>query len=356
MSDSWLTRGAMPLEQATIYGVTTVLEMAVANPDDYQLFKKKIKAGEFPMGADMFTAGLGATVPGGFGNRSQKFTITSPDEAQAWVDARIAEGSDYIKIFSQDGTEHNRPIPALNDETIAALIAATHKRGLIAVAHTLRQARARRAIAAGIDGLVHITPYDSPDPDFGKFAAEHRIFYSTNIISYAPPAVKVELSADPDLVPYMPAYVIEQLKTARPFPDAHHEYSIAAFRQLTAAHVPIVCGTDIGEPYAPLIHAELDLMVKDGGMTPLEALATATANTADAYKLRDRGRIQTGLRADLVLVNGDPTKDIRATRAIAGVWKQGVRIDREAFRKKIPTFTAPPRMGPPPMPPPAPAK
>ena len=307
-----------------------------------------MKAGEFPAGADLFTSGLGATVPDGFGNRSQKFTLTKPEEAQAWVDARIATGSDYIKIFSQDGTEHNRPVPAMNDETIAAVIAAAHKRGVLAVAHTLRQARARRAIAAGIDGLVHITPYDNPDPDFGKFAADHHIFYSTNLISYAPPANKIDLAADADLLPYVPKYVIEQLKASRPFPDAHHEYSIAAFRQLKASGVRIVAGTDIGEPYAPLLHAELDLMVRDGGMTPLEALTTATANTADAYRLRDRGRIAKGLRADLLLVNGDPTQDIRATRKIAAVWKQGVRIDREAFRAKLPTFAAPPPQGPPP--------
>ena len=214
---------------------------------------------------------MGATVPGGFGNGSQKFTITTPEEARGWVDARLAQGSDYIKRFSQDGTGHNRPVPTLSDETIAALIAAAHARGVVAVAHTLRQARAERAIAAGIDGLVDITLYDAPDADFGQFAAAHHIFYSTNIVSYAPPAVKVELATDADLAPYMPSYVIEQLKTSRAFPDAHHEYSIAAFKQLHAAHVKIVCGTDIGEPYAPLLHVELDLMVKDGGMTPAEA-------------------------------------------------------------------------------------
>jgi hypothetical protein len=56
---------------------------------------------------------------------------------------------------------------------------------------------------------------------------------------------------------------------------------------------------------------------------------------AERFGLRDRGRIAEGLRADLVLVAGDPTTDITATRAIEGVWKGGVRADRDAYARNV---------------------
>jgi imidazolonepropionase-like amidohydrolase len=71
------------------------------------------------------------------------------------------------------------------------------------------------------------------------------------------------------------------------------------------------------------------LLVKVG-LTPAEALTAATAAPADAFGLDDRGRIAPGLRADLLLVNGDPVSDITALRDITTIWRRGVRVDRSA--------------------------
>ena len=67
-------------------------------------------------------------------------------------------------------------------------------------------------------------------------------------------------------------------------------------------------------------------------MTPLQALAAATSAPARAFGLADRGRVAVGLRADLVLVDGDPATDIRTTRRIVAVWKRGVMLERAASR------------------------
>jgi len=64
-------------------------------------------------------------------------------------------------------------------------------------------------------------------------------------------------------------------------------------------------------------------------MSPAQALTAATAAPARAFRLADRGRIEPGLRADLVLVEGDPTRDILATRRIVAVWKRGVPVERK---------------------------
>lgn len=352
VSDSAKVAGPLALEQAALYGVTTMLEMGTADPVTYRGFKSDLKAGKYPLAADLFTAGVPATVPNGHGDpRHLNPTLTRPEQADGWVADRVKDGSDYIKIMQETFGEHGRNIPTLDDATIQAIVVAAHKRGKLTVAHTLEQFRAKNVISDGVDGLAHISPYNPPDADFGTFMKAHHAFQSTNLISYAPPAFKAALAADPDLRPLMPGYMIDGLEHARPFPDAHHDYSMAALKLLVKAGVPIIAGTDIGYPYAPLLHAELAIMTQDGGMSPIAALRAATSTPASIYHLADRGRIAKGLRADLLLMAGDPTRDILATRHIVRVWLHGRTVDRDAIRALVMAAPAPPPMGPPPAPP-----
>jgi len=71
------------------------------------------------------------------------------------------------------------------------------------------------------------------------------------------------------------------------------------------------------------------------GLTPAQALAAATSVPAARFHFSDRGRIAPGLRADLLLVRGDPTQDIRAIRNVESVWRGGARFDREAYRTSL---------------------
>lgn len=70
------------------------------------------------------------------------------------------------------------------------------------------------------------------------------------------------------------------------------------------------------------------MLLTRAGLSPVQALAAATSVPARHFALHDRGRIAPGLRADLVLVDGDPTTDITATRAIVDVWRRGTRQTR----------------------------
>lgn len=89
-------------------------------------------------------------------------------------------------------------------------------------------------------------------------------------------------------------------------------------------------GTDApipGTTYGASVHGEMTLLVR-AGLTPFQALTAATSAPAVCFHLADRGRIRAGMRADMVLVDGDPTSDILATRNIVAVWKRGVRVQR----------------------------
>jgi imidazolonepropionase-like amidohydrolase len=97
------------------------------------------------------------------------------------------------------------------------------------------------------------------------------------------------------------------------------------------AGVPILAGTDANDsagtparvPHGESLHRELELLV-DAGLSTLEALLAATALPARYFGLSDRGTTEPGKRADLVLIDGDPLADIRATRSIRRIWCGGI--------------------------------
>ncbi len=111
-----------------------------------------------------------------------------------------------------------------------------------------------------------------------------------------------------------------------PVPGLDYRHARDSVTALHRAGVPVVLGTDANQakgvpanvPYGISAHSELELLT-EAGLTPAEALHAATAAAADRFGLPDRGRIAPGLRADLLLIGGDPAADITATRLIEAV-------------------------------------
>lgn len=331
--------------QALVFGVTTELDM-FSSPVVGDSARAAQAAGRANDRADLFSAGVLVTAPHGHGTEYGMTipTITSPDSAQAFVDARIAEGSDYIKLVYDDGHTYGMSIPTLRVETMRAVIAAAHRRGKLAVVHIGDLAGARAAIDAGADGLAHLFVDRDPDPAFGRFAAQHHAFVVptlTVLMSITGTGGGAPLADDARLQPYLSPTDAATLRQGFPrtpgAPAVSYAAAQASVRQLLAAGVPVLAGTDAGNPgtaHGAALHRELELLVQ-AGMTPAQALAAATSAPARAFHLAGRGRIAQGMRADLLLVDGDPAADITATRAIAGVWKGGVPLDRARYAASI---------------------
>ena len=111
---------------------------------------------------------------------------------------------------------------------------------------------------------------------------------------------------------------------------------------LNQAGIQVLAGTDTNYPdpqdgnamlnayagHGIALHHELELLVR-AGLSPAAALAAATSVPAQVFGLADRGRVARGLRADLLLVDGDPCADVTATRNIAAIWRNGTRLHRQ---------------------------
>jgi imidazolonepropionase-like amidohydrolase len=342
--DSHTHTWAQALNQSLIFGVTTELDM-FSDPKFDAEIRQREAAGQNLNAADLRSAGTLVTVAKGHGTE-YGFpipTLASAADAQSFVDARIAEGSDYIKIIYDDGAAYGINFPTLTKEEVAAVVAAAHNRKKLAVVHIGSQSGARDVIEVGADGLAHIFEDEPPTPDFGAFVKQHHAFVIATLTvneSVAGKPSGESLVNDARLSPYIDSASAGNLKKSFPHragSKTNFANALAAVRALRVANVPLLAGTDAPNPgtaHGVSIHRELELLVQ-AGLTPTEALRSATSVPANVFGLTDRGRIAPGLRADLILVKGDPTQDILATRDIVSVWKTGAEADRASTRAMV---------------------
>ena len=333
------------LQEAAVFGVTTHLDM-FTDHRFARTMREEQRTGTATGRADLFSAGTLVTAPRGHGTQFGMPipTITVADSAAAFVDARIAEGSEWIKVVYDSGHTYGMRLATIDAATLRAVITAAHRRGKLAVVHVGDAASARTAIESGADGLVHLFTDRAADPGFVQLVRSRRAFVIptlTVMMSITGTGGGAPLADDARLSPLLLPASIQNLKQGFPqmpgAPSTSYAVAEQTVRELRAAGVRLLAGTDAPNPgtwFGVAMHRELELLVR-AGLTPTEALIAATSAGADAFRQPDRGRIGQGKRADLLLVDGDPTRDITATRAVVGVWKSGVRIDREGFIRTV---------------------
>lgn len=293
------------LSQFLRFGITTVLDMgspvdvrplraaALSSPGKFPAYRS---AGFFAAGKESHHAKMLAV--------SDEKLIHSVEDVEPFVAKLIADGSEFIKVIAD--------VPGFSEDILVALAEEARNKGVTSVAHAAFKSAYERAARAGFDVVTHV-PADAllDDATVEKLKEDGRVCV---------PTVGVML------------FMIERFKL-RPGggEGVSEDTPLQNLKKLFDAGIPICVGTDANElpgisiQFGASYHDELEFMVKSG-MGTTDVLKSATSEAAKRLALPDRGVVKEGLRADLVLVAGDPFQDIAATRNIKAVWIAGVEV------------------------------
>jgi imidazolonepropionase-like amidohydrolase len=261
---------------------------------------------------------------------------STPEDAIKVVAKRVQQGADYIKLMLEDGTVFGKPgTPDLSDEVLEATCNEAHRHGKMAVSHTMTLRATQRAVEAGIDGVMHVFLDRPHTTEIIDTIVKSGIFVCPTLVTGA------STIGDSDAADFAKdervrsrlsdAWLSALHKHISTYPQGKTEYLLETVNALHLAGVDILAGTDASQPsiggMAPgaSLHHELALLVR-AGFTPIEALRSATSIPARRFGLHDRGRIVNKARADLVLVQGDPTKNISDALSTKAVWRQGIKL------------------------------
>ncbi|KAI1076284.1 composite domain of metallo-dependent hydrolase [Whalleya microplaca] len=336
-------------EQAFRFGVTTLLDMQNLHENAQQLKQWAKERKDFP---DIKSCHFSATIAGGWPSWIEKKinnevaakldewpNIAKEEDAEPYIQQALADGADYIKLMHESGTALGIEGMAQPSQAVqAAVVKAAHKHGFKVVAHALCLKDTLEVLRAGADGLTH-TFYDKPiTPEVIEAYKANNAWLnptliavgsltgeSKEIMEFFSKDERVRSRASTDSLGLMHRCL--HLTS----PGAKWEYAIDSVRQLKAAGIDIICGSDAatgapGSVFGFNLHLEMYLLVEKAGLSPLETLRGATSLTAKRFGWADRGSIAPGLKADLLLVEGNPLNDITDLLNIRGIWRDGVRF------------------------------
>lgn len=263
---------------------------------------------------------------------------TTPEAARAAVDSMVDRGVDLIKVWVDDLGGQS---PKMPPEVYAAAIDQGHRRGMKVAVHIHDLEDAKGVVRAGADIIGHGVRDQPIDDELLALMRERGVWYiptvNVNEAEYIyaehPEWLDTPFLAgalNPDLERQLrdPAWRQAALDRAGPS-RATVALNLANLRRVHEAGVKLALGTDSGA--TPLRvpgmaeHLELAHLVS-AGLTPVEALTVATKGSAGSMGLADRGCLTVGCRADLVVLDKDPTVDIVNSRSIVSVWRNGKAI------------------------------
>ncbi len=306
-----VARATVHARKTLMAGFTTVRDLGTegADYDDVGL-KQAIEQGIIP-GPRMVVVTRALIATGSYAPKGFSPDISVPQGAEEAdghdaliraVRTQIGKGADAIKVYADYRwglMAEARPTFSVDELKLIVETASSSGRGVVAHASTAEGMR--RAILAGVETVEH---GDAGTPEiFGLMKRQGVALCPT-------------LAAGDAVSQYR-----GWKKGQEPEPERIRQKRIT-FRQALGAGVTICAGGDVGVFAHGDNARELSMMV-DYGMKPIDVLRSATSVNADVFHLTDRGRIRPGLLADIVAVQGDPSRQIDDIKRVSRIWKGG---------------------------------
>ena len=280
-----------------------------------------------------------ATAAGGHGTQFgvPVETLSAPSESGAGAQARKAEGSDWIKIVYEGGCSFGMEITSLDDDTIGALIAAAHAEGMLAVLHVSTIEHALEVVDLGADGPVQVWGDTVIDEQAARIA-EAGVFVAPTLWVLA--AISGN-GIDSELLEAAGKASVSRTQRetlachftnpggAGDGAGAAGHAAIENVRRLHGAGVRLIAGTDAPNPSTGSgisLHGALRLLMRGHGSA--KVLVAAMSTPAAIFGLADRGRIEAGQLADLVLVDADLERNLSLSTRFVAIWKDAYRLNR----------------------------
>ena len=288
-------------------GVTTVRDLGAANETDYAM-RDLINMGKM-IGPRMFVAGQGLS--------AQRNAPPNPDLYRQNAEARIAAGSDWVKIYGSRGSYQSvDTTQTVTYEEMKAAVDEAHAKGHRVAIHSYGASGVRDAVRAGADSIEHGIELD--DATLAEMVNHGTVWVPTIDHNRYYVDAKDEFQFEPDTIPPLKDYI---------------EKNFESTRKAIKAGVTLAMGSDAVYTMFGQNTRELSWFVK-AGMTPWQALQTATSNAARLLgKESELGALAPGYFADVVAVDGDPLADINAVvEHVRWVMKGGdVVVDRTSL-------------------------
>ena len=265
-------------------GVTTVRDLGASNEIDYAM-RDLINMGRM-VGPRMFVAGQGLSAGRGGG--------PNPDLFRQQAEARIAAGSDWVKIFASRGSFQSvETTQTVTFDEMKAAVDAAHARNHRVAIHSYGPSGVKDAVRAGADSVEH--GIDLDDDTLADMVKRGTVWVPTIDHNRYYVDAKDEYGFAPEAIPALQAYIEKNLESAR---------------RAVKAGVKIAMGSDAVFSMFGQNTRELGWFVK-AGMTPAQALAAATTIPAALLdREHELGAIAAGYLADIVAVDGDPLTDV----------------------------------------------
>jgi len=325
------------LSQLGIYlrdGITTVQSLGGAKEVELREQNAKAAPGTAP---HLYIAGLiqdSTAIPGAV-------AVTTPEQARQSVDELIRGKPDFVKVRIDDFRGARAKMPP---EVYQAVIDEAHKNGFRTAAHIVYLDDAKGALRAGVDYIAHSVRDREVDQEFIDLMKKRNVSYCPTLTREVAVFTYSETPAffsDPFFLKEADPAEIARMsdpkhqEAVRNDPSAqwykqHFSIAMHNLKALSDAGINIAMGTDggggPGRFQGYFEHLELEYEVK-AGLTPMQALVTATSGAAKALNIRkDAGTLEKGKWADFVVLTANPLDDIRNTRKIESVWIGGVQV------------------------------